>query len=102
MFRVLWWVQKGRVDAVAIQEGEDVKLAFGSYAVKLPEQKAARLVEGGYIGKEVVLGIRPEDIKDEEIFVNGGSDNVLDATVKVYTDFLICKMRPFAGFDCVE
>ena len=72
------------IDAVAIQEGEDVKLAFGSYAIKLPEQKAARLVEGGYIGKEVVLGIRPEDIKDEEIFVSGGADNVLDATVKVY------------------
>ena len=33
---------------------------------------------------KVVLGIRPEDIKDEEIFVNGGADNVLDATVKVY------------------
>ena len=76
--------QMNFIDAVAIQEGEDVKLAFGSYAIKLPEQKAARLVEGGYIGKEVVLGIRPEDIKDEEIFVNGGSDNVLDATVKVY------------------
>ena len=76
--------QMNFIDAVAIQEGEDVKLAFGSYAIKLPEQKAARLVEGGYIGKEVVLGIRPEDIKDEEIFVNGGADNVLDATVKVY------------------
>ena len=38
--------QMNFIDAVAIQEGEDVKLAFGSYAIKLPEQKAARLVEG--------------------------------------------------------
>ena len=36
------------------------------------------------IGKDVVLGIRTEDIKDEEIFVADGGDNVLDATVKVY------------------
>ena len=30
------------------------------------------------------MGIRPEDIKDEEIYVNNGTDNVLEATVKVY------------------
>ncbi len=30
------------------------------------------------------MGIRPEDIKDEEIFINAGSSNVLDATVRVY------------------
>ena len=30
------------------------------------------------------MGIRPEDIKDEEIFISTGSDNILDATVKVY------------------
>ena len=57
---------------------------FGSHSIKLPEGKAEKIVEGGYIGKDVVLGIRPEDIKDEEIFVADGGDNVLDATVKVY------------------
>ncbi|MCH5268713.1 MAG: TOBE domain-containing protein, partial [Lachnospiraceae bacterium] len=76
--------QMNFIDATVVQDGNDVKLAFGSYAVKLPEVKAAKLVEGGYIGKEVVLGIRPEDIKDEEVFVNAGTDNVMDATVKVY------------------
>ena len=30
------------------------------------------------------MGIRPEDIKDEEIYVSNGTDNVLEATVKVY------------------
>ena len=48
------------------------------------ESKAEKLVEGGYIDKEVIMGIRPEDIKDEEIFINAGSSNVLDATVRVY------------------
>ena len=76
--------QMNFVDAVVVQEGDDIKLAFGSYAVKLPEMKAERLIEGGYVGREVTFGIRPEDIKDEEAFINAGTDNVLDATVKVY------------------
>ena len=61
-----------------------IKLDFGTYAVTLPESKAGKLVEGGYIGKDVIMGIRPEDIKDEEVLVNAGTDNVLDATVRVY------------------
>ena len=76
--------QMNFIDCKAVKDGDKVKLEFGTYAVTLPEVKASKLVEGGYIGKDVVLGIRPEDIKDEEIFINSGTDNVLDATVKVY------------------
>ena len=67
-----------------VKDGSDVKLEFGSYSVKIPEGKAEKVIEGGYIGKDVIMGIRPEDIKDEEIYINSGTDNVLDATVKVY------------------
>ena len=76
--------QMNFIDCKAVKDGEKVKLEFGTYSVTLPESKASKLVEGGYIGKDVVLGIRPEDIKDEEIFINTGTDNILDATVKVY------------------
>ena len=76
--------QMNFIDCKVVKDGDDVKLEFGSHSVKLPEGKAEKIVEGGYIGKDVVLGIRPEDIKDEEIFVADGGDNVLDATVKVY------------------
>ena len=76
--------QMNFVDCKVVRDEEGIKLAFGSYAVKLPESKAEKLVEGGYIDKEVIMGIRPEDIKDEEIFINAGSSNVLDATVRVY------------------
>ena len=30
------------------------------------------------------MGIRPEDIKDDEDVVSAGGDNVLEATVRVY------------------
>ena len=76
--------QMNFIDCKVVKDGDDVKLEFGSHSVKLSEGKAEKIVEGGYIGKDVVLGIRPEDIKDEEIFVADGGDNVLDATVKVY------------------
>ena len=76
--------QMNFIDCKVIRDEEGIKLAFGSYAVKLPESKAEKLVEGGYIDKDVIMGIRPEDIKDEEIFINAGSSNVLDATVRVY------------------
>ena len=72
------------INCKAVKDGSDVKLEFGTYSVKLPEGKAEKLVEGGYIDKDVIMGIRPEDIKDEEIYVNNGTDNVLEATVKVY------------------
>ena len=76
--------QMNFIDCKVVRDEEGIKLAFGSYAVKLPESKAEKLVEGGCIDKDVIMGIRPEDIKDEEIFINAGSSNVLDATVRVY------------------
>ncbi len=76
--------QMNFIDCKVVRDEEGIKLAFGSYAVKIPESKAEKLVEGGYIDKDVIMGIRPEDIKDEEIFINAGSSNVLDATVRVY------------------
>ncbi|MSS64791.1 ABC transporter ATP-binding protein [Velocimicrobium porci] len=76
--------QMNFIEAEVVKEGDAVKLAFGSHSIKLPEGKAKKLVAGGYVGKTVVFGIRPEDIKDEEIFINSSPDSVLEATVRVY------------------
>jgi len=57
---------------------------FGSNALKLPEAKAKKVVEGGYVDKTVVIGIRPEDIHDEEMFISNSPDSVIEATVRVY------------------
>ena len=76
--------QMNFIEAEVVKDGDAVKLAFGSHSIKLPEGKAKKLVAGGYVGKTVVFGIRPEDIKDEEIFINSSPDSVLEATVRVY------------------
>ena len=76
--------QMNFIDSKVVKSGSDVMLMFGSHSIKLPENKAKVLIEQGYENKTVVLGIRPEDIKDEEIFINSSPDGVIEATIKVY------------------
>ena len=58
--------QMNFVNADCVAEGESVYLEFDQFRVKLPEAKAKVLKEQGYVGKRVVMGIRPEDIYDSE------------------------------------
>ena len=44
----------------------------------------AGFIDNGYEDKTVTFGIRPEDIKDEEMFISNSPDTTLEATVKVY------------------
>ena len=76
--------QMNFIEAKVVESGSDILLMFGAHSIKLPEGKAKKLVDGGYIDKEVIFGIRPEDVKDEEIFINSSPDSTLDATVRVY------------------
>lgn len=62
---------------------EGVSLVFGSQSVLLPDGKGQVLIDGGYIGKEVTMGIRPEDIHDSEIFIESSKRSVVDAVVNV-------------------
>ena len=76
--------QMNFIDCQVVVEGNDAILAFGSNSIKLPEARAKKLIEGGYEGKTVILGIRPEDVKDEEMFISNSPESTLDATVRVY------------------
>ena len=76
--------QMNFIDAKVVVSGSDVLLMFGSNTIKLPENKAKKLIELGYKDKIVTFGIRPEDIKDEEMFISSSPETSLEATVKVY------------------
>ncbi len=76
--------QMNFIDCKVVKEGSDVLLKFGESSVKLTEPKAKKLIEAGYEDKTVVLGIRPEDIKDEEMFISQAQGSTIDAVVKVY------------------
>ncbi|WOO35098.1 sn-glycerol-3-phosphate ABC transporter ATP-binding protein UgpC [Anaerocolumna sp. AGMB13020] len=76
--------QMNVIEATAVKDGSTVSLKFGSHSIKLPEAKGKKVLEGGYENKTVILGIRPEDVKDEEMFISSSPDSVVNATVRVY------------------
>ena len=73
--------QMNFIDAKVVQVGPDVMVAFGEYRVKLPEVKTKALIEGGYVDKDIILGIRPEDVHDEDIFISASPESVVEAHV---------------------
>jgi len=72
------------LDAEVKQNGNDVSLVFGQNSIKVPESKAKLLVEGGYVNKTVVMGIRPEDLHDDEIMIASSPNSVIETTIKLY------------------
>lgn len=62
---------------VIVDLGEDVEVA-------LTGEKAQKLTDGGYVGKNVVVGIRPEDIKADEEFVAAHPESTFEAKIKVF------------------
>ena len=72
------------VDAVCKVNGDKVVLQAGPSSIELPPAKAKKLIEGGYDGKTVVLGIRPEDVHDEQMFIEASPNTVIEAKIRVY------------------
>ncbi len=63
---------------------EDTKETRGvKYTVEVPESKADEKLLEPLVGKEVVMGIRPECIHDEEMFISSAKTGVIDTTVEV-------------------
>ena len=64
------------------EENGSVYVNFGSYSIKLSKPMQERLMDG-YIGKDVILGVRPDDIHDEQIFIESSPDTVFEGYVDV-------------------
>ena len=76
--------QMNMIEAKVVKTGSNINLAFGTHSIKLPDAKAKKLIDGGYVDKTIIFGIRPEDVKDEEMFISNSPESVVEATVKVY------------------
>ena len=76
--------QMNMVDAVVDVKGSDVYLKVENSSIKLPQAKAKKLIDGGYNGKTVIMGIRPEDLHDDEEALAKAGDSVLTAKIEVY------------------
>ncbi len=76
--------QMNFIDCEVEQVGTRCKLHFVGRTVTLQETRSKKLIDGGYVGKKVVLGIRPEDIKDDEMTISTLADSTFEAEVRVY------------------
>ena len=76
--------QMNFIDAKISQEGSDVIATIGEANLKVPAAKGKALVDGGYVGKTVILGIRPENLHDDQAFISSSPDSVINAKIRVY------------------
>lgn len=56
---------------------------IGDKKVKVPEGKMKTLREQGYENKDLILGVRPEDIHDEPVFLESSADTRVTAQIDV-------------------
>ena len=77
--------QMNFLDAVISEKGGNVVATIGGeHEVIVPAAKAKVLKDKGYVGKKVVLGIRPEDIHDSQMFLETSPSKPMSSVVKVY------------------
>ena len=76
--------QMNFIDATCKVEGDKVSLTFDKTTIVLPPAKAKKLADGGYNGKKVVMGIRPEDISDSEIELAAHKDSSFQTEINGY------------------
>ena len=92
------------------KEGQDVVAKFGENKIVVPVAKVSKFVDESYIGKEVVLGIRPENISDDpavlaalptatiaadvEVTEQMGSETYLYLKTTGKTDNIIARVDP--------
>lgn len=77
--------QMNFMDAEILKEGDDIVANISGKDVKfvIPKGKAAFLEEKGYVGKTIIVGIRPEDIHKEKVFLDLSENNQFKADVVI-------------------
>ena len=81
--------QMNFIDAELKEEYGQFIVEFGAtngrgnrYQIIVPESKVNEEL-GNYVGKEVILGVRPESINDEEMYLSNASTGVIDTNVEI-------------------
>ncbi len=75
--------QMNFIEASLTKTGNDVFVEFQGNKMKLPAEKANAPELKDYIGKEVIVGIRPECIHDEPMYLSQYAESTIDTYVEV-------------------
>ncbi|MDX8363349.1 MULTISPECIES: sn-glycerol-3-phosphate ABC transporter ATP-binding protein UgpC [Bacillaceae] len=62
---------------------EDGNFKIGNITISVPEGKMKTLRDKKYVNKELTLGVRPENIHDEPVFLESSPDTKFRATIEV-------------------
>ncbi len=77
--------QMNFIDAKIQKKGDGVvAIINGDNELTVPADKAKALIDGGYDGKTVTMGIRPENIHDASVDTEFGAGTQFDAKISVY------------------
>ncbi len=76
--------QMNFLTATVSVEGDVASLEIAGKSIPLPPAKSKKIIEGGYDGKQVIFGIRPEDVYDSEMFIENSPNSTFESTIKVY------------------
>ena len=79
--------QMNFIDSMLRKVDDKFIVEFGSaekkFTVEIPEGKADESVLSSLVDQEIVLGIRPECIHDEDMFISNAKTGVIDCMVEV-------------------
>jgi multiple sugar transport system ATP-binding protein len=76
--------QMNFLDGVVEKRDNNVFIKIGNQELMLNEEKGNRLIENGYVGKEITIGIRPEHVYNCTDKENDDNENYIEATINVY------------------
>ncbi len=71
------------INGTLSEEGGSVVFKTSGVTVAIPEGRSKGLRDGGYVGKEVIMGIRPEDLHEEPIFLEASPNSIVNVNVEV-------------------
>ncbi|KJB84694.1 glycerol-3-phosphate ABC transporter ATP-binding protein [Paenibacillus sp. E194] len=71
------------ITGVLSEQGGNFRFKATGLDVAVPAGRAQVLKEKGYVGKEVILGVRSEDIHEEPVFLEASPDSIFSAAIEV-------------------
>ena len=58
------------------------KIHIGPVSITIPDKKRVALRERGYINKEIIMGVRPEDIHEASVHTETSTNSILDVNIE--------------------
>lgn len=75
--------QMNFLNGIIENDGDKLVAVFNGNRIDIPNEKAKILKENGYVGKEVIFGIRPEHISDKDELIKANPNSVINGNVEV-------------------